>query len=175
MLNVNELSGFGAGGDAAHQYWRLYIRHSNAGGSDQVRNLSELSLKGVSGGSNLATGGTPFVGSDYPGATVADVMGALADVFNSTLTAGYTFQNMVGGSASPGTPNHIGYQFATPVKIVEFDVSIATQFMVTPNCAPTDFELQWSDDGTTYTRAGSAVLESSWTTASPQTKTYSAL
>lgn len=175
MLNVNELCGFGAGGDKSHLYWRLYIRHSNDGGGDIIRNVSELSLKGVSGGANLATGGTPFIGSDYPGAVVTGIKGVLADAFNGVLTDGHTFQNLVGGSSSPGTPNHIGYQFAAPVNIVEFDVSIATQFMLTPNCAPTDFELQWSDDGVTYTRAGSAVLESSWTSASPQTKTYSAL
>lgn len=101
----------------------------NAGGSSNLR-IAELEFRDAVGGSNIATGGTALAS----GGMVANAFDGDPDTFWD-------------GSDDPAT--FIGYDFGTPVAVREFAIRPSTS--VTNNATPYVFDLQWSDDGSTWT------------------------
>ena len=100
MLNVNELSGFGAGGDnlPVSASWKLTF----AGGTYLF--AREIEMRGVSGGPDLCSGGVAT------GATTF------------YLTPDAAFDNDVGspyGISGTDPTRYMGYNFAAPVSVAE--------------------------------------------------------
>lgn len=116
---------------AAHVYWRLYI---TATGSDGFAGLAEWVPKD-SGGSTIATtGGTASASTAYPGQPASNAFDGNASTF--WLTNG-------------GAPHWIQYQFPSAVDIASFTLTNPSGGN-DPHC-PMDFQLQFSDNGSTWT------------------------
>ena len=136
----------GSTGGTAHAYWRIKITASN---SATYVNLTELELRGSIGGVDQATGGTSICGSSYFGGTGTEVWDG-----NTTSDRWGAETNGV----SLGTA-WVGYHFATPVDVKQIAMTCSgfnTQ-------APTAFNLEWSDDGVTWTVLESFTTASVWT------------
>ncbi|MEV5033688.1 discoidin domain-containing protein [Sphingobium sp. LMC3-1-1.1] len=117
-----------------HLYWRLLALDNWGDGS--VTGLSDIELRGVQGGPNLATGGTPSVSNAGGG-------GSAAGAFDGDPATGWV--------ASGTTNQWAQYQFADPVEIVE--VQLFSGNIGGIGRLPRDCKLQYSDDGSSWTDA----------------------
>lgn len=177
MLNLTELIGFGVGGGDAHLYWRVYVTQGTL--SDTAIRLSELYMYSLAGGADVTTGGTPFSGytaCDIGFGFIGGSAGNSALPFNGTQYSGESWDGYAiawGDADNTFTidcPTWIGYQFATPEKIVQFAWAYPGGTLGA-NSGPTDFHLQWADSPsgpwtTVFTKTGET-----WTGIN-QTKTY---
>lgn len=135
-----------------HAYWRLLTQANN--GANFNVGLRRIQFRGYTGGPDQSAGGTPLSSSNYSASyTVAFAYGpdnaALADANNSWATAN---NDKVG--------SWIGYHFPTPVPVGE----VALLALKTdPNTQmPRDFDIQYSDNGTTWVTAKSITGASAW-------------
>lgn len=119
---------------AAHRYWRMYITANNGYSGGFYMVIGELQFRTSIGGSNVATGGTPISDSSFSGRPASNAF----DGNTSTSWA----------SAGTGLPHYIGYDFGAGNEkdIVEMSVLPADQLAQWP----TDWQLQYSDDGSTW-------------------------
>lgn len=117
--------------------WRLRFLSANtwSGGA-----LSELEFRDSPGTIDLATGGSPVFGSAGNGVTNADA--AFDDLRNTGYWAGA--QN----SISEGT-SWIGYNFGTPIKPGEIDITARTGSNALQ--VPRTYMVEGSDDGIRWT------------------------
>lgn len=136
----------GSSSATAHAYWRIKITGSN---SATYVNLTELELRGSVGGADQATGGTSLCGSSYFGGTGTEVWD------------GNTTSDRWGAEANGVTLGTawVGYHFAAPVDVKQ----IAMTCSAWTDEAPIAFNLEWSDDGSTWTVLESFTTASVWT------------
>lgn len=130
-------------------YWRVPI----FSGTPQIAELAFFD----SGGTSLATGGTPSASS-------TSGTNAAANAFDGNAS---TFWQ-ASSSASSSNPQWIQYQFASAVAVDHFTITSPTSFSNTP----TSFDLYGSNDGATWTDVGKNYT-ATWTAAG-QTQTFSA-
>ena len=114
---------------STHRYWRVFLTTT----STPWFSIAELQLASVIGGPNLCVEGVPFASSVYGAAY------PLAAAFDGDPTTRW--------ATLTGTipPAWLGYDFITPVDIVEVRMTAG------PDSWPTTFSLQYSDDNITYT------------------------
>lgn len=176
MLNRNFLVGCGVGGSDAHLYWRINVTKGTVSATP-IR-CSELYMYSVVGGPDITTGGTPFSGYSAcdvgfgPGGGSAGTPAAAFDgVQYGSSWDGYANTCADGSCATMADcPVWLGYQFPTPVKIVQFAWAYPGSTLGA-NSGPTDFQLQWSDDPSgPWTTVFSKIGET-WSYGD-QTKTY---
>lgn len=117
---------------AAHRYWRLRM----VGGAT-VR-VSEVSMRTTVGGSNVATGGTPF-------ASGTDAGSAASNAFDSNSSTHWSF------AAGTGVQSHIGYDFGSgnDKDIVEVVAEFNSAISSTANI-PTSLRVEYSDDNVNW-------------------------
>lgn len=128
---------------AAHQHWRINITALNNTGQGV---LAELEMRTSLGGASVCTGGTP--------SALNAVGSAASNAFDgSTATAWMT-------SLAPSLPTWLRYSFAAPVDIVEVALKPHASYLTN---TPKDFDLEWSDDGTTWTTLFSVSGLTTWT------------
>lgn len=108
------------------QYWRLLCVGAPSGDFD----IGELRMRSVSGGSNIVTGGTA-IESDHFGSFVA------ANAFDGDTATMWV---------STSSNAWVGYQFPSPVTVVEYGMENASF----PGSIPTAFDFQWSTDGSVW-------------------------
>jgi hypothetical protein len=129
----------------AHAYWRLSITAANnwIAGVTKV-GLAELQFREIpNGAAHAATGGTVL-------STTAASGTAAADVFDGDPATAFTSA----ADPSGGSPVLIGYHFTAPVSVQEVYIqAIQTGFGGTIGATPSLFDVQYSDDGTTWTTA----------------------
>jgi len=119
---------------AAHQYWRLYC----TAGSSTITALSEVEFHATIGGADQTGSGTPSADSDtggtYPASLAFDNNNATQWVSSATY------------------PHWLKYDFgvSTPVDVVEYTMRPRT---ASATDVPTAWQLQWSDDGASWTLA----------------------
>lgn len=110
----------------AHTYWRL-----NVSVSENFVIFAELKFYDGTGTQIATSGGTPSSSTNS---------GASGNAFDGNVSTDW--------SAGAPSPQWLQYQFASAVDVVSFSVtSSATQ----PGKGPMDCQLQYSDDGTTWT------------------------
>lgn len=133
---------------SAHKYWRLYISKMTLFAESYRAAVIELELRDTVGGSTIATDTARITArssnGSYPPANAVDASSStwwLSDTPFSSATD-YTW---------------LAYEFPSPVSIKQFGISFPYE---TYGAAwqPTDFELQWSNDGTTWTTVPSSVI-----------------
>jgi hypothetical protein len=131
-----------------HAYWRLSITDINSSMPLVTKvGLAELQFREIPNGpAHAATGGTVI-------STTAASGTAAANVFDGDPATAFT------GSAAPsgGSPVLIGYHFTSPVAVQEVYIqAIQTGFGGTIGAPPGVFDVQYSDDGSSWTTAFSA-------------------
>jgi hypothetical protein len=115
---------------SAHSYWRLNITAVATGKLAGIAKWIPLD----SGGSAIATtGGTASASSNYPGQPASNAFDGNTSTF----------------WLSNAEPSWLQYQFASPVDIVSFTLTNPPSGNE-DNC-PQNFQLQYSDNGTTWT------------------------
>lgn len=115
---------------AAHERWRVYI---TATLSNWICQILECELRGTVGGPDLTGSGTPFTGVSNPG----------TEIFDDNVATGTTV------NSAGSFPCFFGYHFGAgnAQHVEEFTITTDGSY----DRAPTDFELQVSDDGSTWT------------------------
>lgn len=111
-----------------HRYWRL--TNMNNVGSTASLQIAELEFRDTIGGSSIATGGTALASGGTP-----------SNAFDGNPASVWLGVNNLA--------SFIGYDFGTPVFVREFAIRPGTS--VTDGRTPFRFDLQWSDDGVTWT------------------------
>lgn len=135
---------------AAHTYWDLYFIENNGAGA--YCSGVEIEMFDTEGGTDLCTGGTAFGSAGYY---------AVANGFdnsNATIFA----QNF-----TPGTPGWIGYQFASPVDIVQF--SFTCEDTGYTDRAPKTLYLRYSDDALNWTIKKVITGQTGWSALQKRT------
>lgn len=138
-----------------HRYWRLMCKTQN-GGSSQFR-INEIEFRATSGGAdqcvNVGDGGNATTGRILR--TSGDG-GAFGNAFDNT------FDDFWYGAGA--TDRFIGQVFLSPIKVEEISVQCANQ---TTSNTPATAEIQYSDDGVTWTNQKSLTF-SAWVTNTAQ-------
>ena len=131
---------------AAHRYWRLYITANNGG---SVAALTEFRLFTVPDLINRATGGTPYASTTYGSEAPARAFdGNISSNWASALGASY--------------PHWLAYDLGegNERKIDAIELFSRSSGDVVQMVR--DFEVQWSDDGSTWTTEWSVAGETGW-------------
>lgn len=139
---------------AAHLHWRLYITALNTA---TAVDIGEVEMRSTAGGSNLCSGGTASSNNTLTGQSPANA-------FDGSLSTSWqTF-------SFPAIPGPwLRYSFASAVDIVQ--VVIKATSGPSYSYAPKACDIQWSDDGTTWTTLFSAEGMAAWTSGSSYTAT----
>lgn len=123
---------------AAHLYWRVQI-NAVGGPSAVYVALPEIQMRDAIGGAQKCTGGTASASTTQSTNTPANAVdGNLSSIWRANAAPVQWWQ----------------YQFPVAVDIVEIAISTGTGPTGYQE-APTNFDLQWSDDGTSWTTAAS--------------------
>lgn len=132
MLEVNNLIGFGAGGDARrpHRYWRL---HTVSSPGHDYYGFHNIEMRSAVGGADITGAGSPIWG---PGGLWGEISNCYdADCDSVGSLTGVTYP----------AGSWIGYDFLAPVSIQEIFFSWFTSF-----ASPADIAVQYSDDGAVW-------------------------
>jgi hypothetical protein len=121
---------------AGHTHWRLFMTN-NYGGAGFT--LGEIEMRGVVGGPDLCTGGTPTVSDTSAG-------NAAADMFDNSI-ANFNYWD------AASTNQWAAYQFPSPVDIVEIAIAQTGSATDPLGRAPKDCIVQYSDDGVSWSDA----------------------
>lgn len=129
---------------ANHRYWRVYVTATVSDGAGYLSCL-ELELRSTYGGSQQASGGTAFASSTGFGWVAAGAFD------------GSTSEPNGWHSGSPTVPQWIGYDFGASSANWKDIVQIWWMARFGQAQEPQDFELQYSDDNSTYTTVWSVT------------------
>jgi hypothetical protein len=140
----------------AHRYWRLNLGPPVEAGYPML--IAEIGLCAVTGGPSVATGGTASASTTYSGSSAANL-----------------FDGNLGTQWAPADANYpvwVQYDFGSgnPQSIV--DVFISTNGASNGLNAPKSFDLEYSDDGTTWTILYSSPINPTYTWADNSTEYF---
>lgn len=143
-VTINIEGGGDAGGESSHLYWRVlcYTTRSSYFSS------KEVSFHTIIGGPSVATGGTALSSSNYN-----DNVAARAFDNNLSTEWGSAAGDLADGGA------WIGYQFAAPIAVQQVKIAAAAS---EPESFTTG-DIQFSDDGVTWTTLFSPDPQPVWT------------
>ncbi|MGB8601971.1 MAG: phage tail protein [Rhizomicrobium sp.] len=116
----------------AHAYWRIYS--AAEAGSENYISISNLEFRAVAGTTQQATGGSALSSGDYDSGYAKDY------AFDANDSTTWISTNVL--------PNYIGYHFASAVACAE--VVIRNRSGGYYAQVPAAFQVQYSDDGTTW-------------------------
>lgn len=122
-------------GLGAHRYWR--ITNMENVGSTAVLQIAELEFRASVGGADLTGAGTAISNS-----------GTASAAFDNNADTAWT------GTKDPST--YIGYDFGAGQAVAVAEVGLRPGTTVTNNRTPYKFDVQYSDDGTTWHNAWAA-------------------
>ncbi|MGZ8317468.1 MAG: discoidin domain-containing protein [Telluria sp.] len=144
-------------GLGAHRYWRLLITANN--GDATYCNVGELEL--------IDGTGTDQTGSGTPTADSAQSAGAwpVTNLFDNNLSNFFAF------GTGPTYPHWVAYDFGAgnAKEIMRFKMTSGIAGGGSAAQQPKDFELQYSDDGSTWTTGWAVTGATGWTA---ETRTY---
>jgi hypothetical protein len=131
---------------AAHRYWRLNITAINGG---SLIRIDEIELSEAAHGTSVAAGGTAAASSTFSGSFLAEnaFTGALGD--SSWATPSGT------------TTGWISYDFGSGVT-KEIASVVLNVFASDTDRMPTAFDVQYSDDNSSWTTAWSVSSATGW-------------
>ena len=135
------------------RYWRINVTAFNGG---TVLTIHEITMAESIGGSNVATGGTASASSTFGGAVASRA-------FDGNSSTEWS-------SSSSSMPQWIAYDLGAGVKKHVVSVSITCPGSGFTNRAPKDFDIQYSDDGSSWTTYWSVTNQTGWTAS--QTRTF---
>lgn len=130
---------------AAHLYWKLLVNSANSGQGTASFSLAEWAFYDASN-TQISTSGATATGSPAFSGTPANVIDGNSSTFY--CANGFTF------------PQYVQVQFPSAVAVDHFTLTNT----LSAGEGPTDFALQYSDNGTTWTTAFS-YQNAMWTNA----------
>lgn len=136
--------------NTAHRYWRIWIKTIQV--QSAYASMTELELRATAGGPDQCNGGTPIASGYYNTNTPSKAF--------DDITTGANY--WVSQSAING-PRWIGYQFANPVRVTEIAITAEDGTATSHQGDLKDFDLQYSDDGVTWTTIASYSNQTAWT------------
>lgn len=141
---------FAAAGGGGHRYWRVRITANNGEVNFASVGLLEMYSSTLTGAgrTDQCTGGTALANSDGFGG--GDVRASAFDSRTDTQWAG----NISGA--------YIGYDFGSGQTRIIDRISIRARAGGSANQAPMDFDIQYSDDGSSWTTSWSESGQTSW-------------
>lgn len=136
---------------SAHRYWRC-INVARAGGDGQAVSCGELQFRTSIGGPQAAVGGTAIGSSSWSLAPygVSPLVPAKAFDGSNSVTADIWHQSQSASSAYSFRDQWIGYDFGSPIEIVEVAVALRGDGH-TPGQAWRSCSVEVSDDGAVWT------------------------
>ena len=143
-----------------HTYWRFLITACTSSGAPSA---AEIELRATSGGADQCSGGTASASSFYPS---GGPYGA-AQAFDNNNTTFWA-------SLPAGLPEWVQYQFASPVDVLEYTLRMRPDGEASSQ-GWRDWQLQYSDNGSTWTQRDSRVSIASWTAGEQRTFTLTPL
>jgi hypothetical protein len=135
----------------AHRYWRCKVTSGPT-----FNAASEIEFKETSGGTDTATGGTALQDSNFSGLPAANA-------FDNNINTHWA-------SNGTGTAAYIGYDHGSGVTKDIIEVTWRARNDGSFAQAPSGFDIQYSDDGSSWTTLWSAVPQT-WTQGLQQTFT----
>ena len=139
-------------GNAVHLHWRLFI-NAVQGGAGIPANASEIEMRSFLGGTDQCNGGI----ATSSGASFGTAAGAFDDGADQW-------------TSSDPTPCWIAYQFATPVSVRQVALTCAAHLFSPPAANPTNFDLQYSDNGTDWVTLQN--FTTTWAGTDPETQLF---
>lgn len=154
---------FGApqSGASGHRYWRIWI--TAVDGNTQYSGFTEIEMRGSIGGANLltvqTTGGAASSSSNI---NSSNAYWRATDLSNTSgwLAADDPIPNPEWWKYDFGNAGHTGSPTADVKQIL-----IRGSYNV-PTASPKDFQLQWSDDNSTWTTVLTVTGQTGWSGAS---------
>ena len=140
---------------AAHRYWRINITKHNGG---DVVSHAEVQFRATVGGADQATGGTPDASTEN-----LPTYGA-SKAFDDDAST-------IWSSTSSSLPQWISYDFGSAVDVVEVALQ-ADDTAPRALYAAEDFDVQYSDDNSSWTTAWSVTGENAWGVSETRVFTY---
>lgn len=140
----------------AHRYWRVHMARSNNGGSTFA--AAEVEMRATPGGADQCSGGTATAHSNFSG----------------SFDAPKAFDNNAATlwSASGGTSNGwLQYDFGLGVQVEVAEVMIQARNDSSFTQTPRWGQIEFSDDGTTWSTAWSYAMASTYSAGLAQTST----
>lgn len=134
-------------GQMAHKYWRVYCRANNG---DGYTGLTEVYFRDVAGVEFPPTDGVIIKSGEAPNGAI----GYAVQAFDRVLTNRWEVPIAVGA--------WIGIQYATAVKVRRLSLTSGNQY---PAQMMKNFDIQWSDDGITWTTRWSHDNITAWGTS----------
>lgn len=131
------------------RFWRLNITANNGAADGFALAISEIQLREVTGGANIATGGNAVTSSTSGGANTA-----LA-AFDSNID---TFYSSASAAVLPQT---VGYELAIAKAVVQYTIRSADTAARRLR-APRDWTLQYSTDGVAWFTAHTVTGQTAW-------------
>lgn len=151
----------GAGPSTFHRYWRILITATDS--SAVYAGFTEIEMRGSIGGANLLTVQT--TGGAASSSTNINSSNAEWRATDLSNTSGWL-------AANDPSPNHAWwkYDFGNALHIGSPTADVR-QVLIrgshnVPGASPEDFQLQWSDDNTTWTTVMTVTGQTGWTGAS---------
>ena len=140
---------------APHAYWRIFQKTATPAGVS-VR-VGELEFRTTAGVSVTPSGGSAIGGDFYQGLV------GYAKAFDGTTNTWWQSNNN-----TFGTTAWVGYQFASPIVCVQVAISSANN---AGDYAPCDFNIDYSDNGSSWTTAQS-YTSTGWTNSGSETRLF---
>lgn len=134
----------------ARPWWRVRVTATQQG---SYASLADLQFRGSIGGTQQAVGGTAIESSHFSAFVAANAF----DVFETS-----TRWESGGGAIGAGTAEYIGYHFVADVDVAEIGIISGNSAGDVASQAPTNFMVQSSPDGTTWTDCWEVVGLSPW-------------
>lgn len=133
----------------AHQHWRIYVTEGNAA---LLCDVGTLEMRATAGGATQCTGGTPSASTAATGS-----FGPVAGAFDASTSTSW--------QTTSGSPvgAWLRYSFAAPVTVTQ--VAITGSSVYYASC-PKAVDVQWSDDGSSWTTAFSGSGMTNWSAGS---------
>lgn len=134
---------------AAHQYWRLKFNDGSPQGSINnglYVNIATLELRATVGGADQCTGGTATASSQYSGQSPSLAFDGNTGTYWES-------------SSAPDAPKFLKYAFASAVSVAQYKIRTGPF----SGEHPRHWDLQWSDDNSTWNDAHTIRDEADWT------------
>lgn len=128
----------------AHKYWRVYVTDTNGGG---YGSMCELEFLDIVGSRCALAGGTAMASSSYSGYPASKG-------FDGVISS-----SSVWAAATSSPPMWLGFEHASAVGVASVAITAPGSSLTE---TPKDFELQHSDDGSTWTTALTVTGQTGW-------------
>lgn len=133
-----------------YKHYRFLFRNNNSHSNIQI---SEAELHSTIGGSTITTGGTPTASSTFSGYPASNA-------FDGNTSTFWASNNLIANE-------WLAYELGTAQPVTEYTLRANTQ----PNAAPSEWKLQGSNDGSSWTTLDYRTAQTAWSANEQRTFT----